>query len=70
MKKIIEFDEVCDSCKGTGLYVGFAEHDGAAIVCHHCGGTGRYHFEHEYDEFTCRKNPPRKIKRVFLTNPG
>lgn len=30
----------CENCRGTGLYVGMAERDGAAIVCHGCKGTG------------------------------
>ena len=33
MKKVVEFDEQCMACGGTGLYVGMAECDGAAVVC-------------------------------------
>lgn len=29
----------CQACKGTGLYKGMAERDGAAVVCSHCHGT-------------------------------
>lgn len=30
----------CKSCDGTGLYVGFAEKEGCAVICHYCKGTG------------------------------
>jgi len=52
MKKIFEVNEVCPSCKGTGLYIGMGERDGAAVVCHTCKGTGCHAFKHEYEEFT------------------
>lgn len=67
--KIIEFDEECSSCKGTGLYAGMAEKDGFAVVCHTCNGTGKHHFKHTYNEFTGRKEK-QGIKRVLETNPG
>ena len=69
MTDTFEVDEVCESCHGTGLYVGMAERDGAAVVCHTCGGTGCHHFVHEYEPFKHRANPPR-VKRVFQVNPG
>ena len=69
MNKTIEFDEKCPSCKGTGVYVGMAEHDGAAVVCHTCKGTGCHHFEHIYEEFDGKKLDV-KIKRVYEVNPG
>jgi len=65
----IEFDQECSECHGTGLYVGMAERDGAAVVCHHCKGTGKYHFTHEYEEFTGRKPNP-KVIRIYEVNPG
>lgn len=68
-KKVFEADIKCKACKGTGLYVGFAEKDGAAVVCHDCDGTGKYHFRYEYEEFT-RKVPANNVKWVFQTNPG
>ena len=67
--KRIEFDQECDKCNGTGLYVGMAEHDGAAVVCYHCGGTGKYHFVHDYKEFIERKEN-NSVKRVYQANPG
>jgi len=69
MKKIIEVDEECQSCTGTGLYVGMAERDGFAVVCSKCKGTGKFHFVHEYEEFV-RKGERHNIKRVVQTNPG
>lgn len=30
----------CCSCKGTGLYEGFVEREGEAVVCIDCGGSG------------------------------
>ena len=69
MKKVIEFDEKCQACDGTGLYCGMGERDGAAVVCHNCKGTGRYKFRHEYEEFSARVDRP-EIKRVYQTNPG
>ncbi len=67
--KTIEFDEKCPSCSGTGLYVGIAERDGAAVVCHTCRGTGKHHFIHKYDEFVSRIES-KNVKRVYESNPG
>ena len=66
--KVIEFDEECPECHGTGLYVGLAERDGAAVVCRMCNGTGKHRFKHTYRPFTRRK--PRLCKWVYQTNPG
>ena len=66
---IIEFDQVCTSCNGTGLYQGMAERNGAAVVCHTCKGTGCKHVKFEYESFTSRKKA-EGVKRVFRVNPG
>jgi len=66
---VIEFNRKCESCKGTGLYVGFAEKDGAAVVCHDCKGTGCYHTKIEYDDFEGRITRD-DVERVYETNPG
>ncbi len=63
---IIEWDEECQSCKGTGLYVGVGMHDGAAVVCRHCEGTGCFHFKHRYVPFAARR-PREGVVRVFQT---
>jgi hypothetical protein len=31
----------CSSCDGTGLYQGFCEAEGTAVVCIGCKGTGK-----------------------------
>lgn len=68
-RKTIEFDQQCDSCKGTGIYQGFAEKDGIGVVCKRCDGTGKYHFVHSYDEFEGKKKTT-KVKHVLECNPG
>ena len=71
MKKI-EIEQQCGTCKGTGLYTGLAERDGAAVVCMHCKGTGKTIFTHSYEDFTGKKVPNENfpIERVFQSNPG
>jgi len=66
---IIEFDEKCKSCKGTGLYVGMGERDGAAVVCHTCKGTGCHHVKIEYEDFLMGI-PRGDVIQVFEVNPG
>jgi hypothetical protein len=66
----IELDIACKSCDGTGLYVGFAEGIGSAVICHTCKGSGCSHFVLDYEPFEKRKDPSCNIKRVFRTNPG
>lgn len=58
MIKIIE----CPSCKGTGLYKGFAEKDNCAVVCFSCKGNG--FIEYHYEEFNGIKTRD-DVKRVF-----
>jgi hypothetical protein len=43
----------CPSCQGTGVYRGFAEPQGVAVVCLHCEGTGKETIT--YKPFTGRK---------------
>lgn len=66
---VVEFDQECPSCKGTGLYVGMAERDGAAVVCHTCKGTGCKHNRIEYSDFAGKKINSA-VRRVFEFNPG
>jgi hypothetical protein len=66
---VIEFDQKCKACKGTGLYVGMAEKDGAAVVCYECKGTGCKHIKMEYEPFTVRQIR-NNVKRVYQANPG
>ena len=66
---IKEWSQKCKSCKGTGLYVGFAEKEGAAVVCHSCKGTGEQKMRFEYEEFQGRADRIG-VTRVYQTNPG
>lgn len=68
MKKI-EMDIQCQSCKGTGVYVGMAERDGAAVVCHTCKGNGKYKYKFEYEEFDGLKKR-EDVTRVFKQSYG
>ena len=52
----------CDACGGTGLYLDWTCHEGAAIVCRKCAGTGA--LEIRYIPFTGRKEA-KGVKRVF-----
>lgn len=60
---------VCERCDGTGLYQGFAEKDGCAVVCASCNGTGCT--DVTYEPFLDRKLfHEGEIKRVFKDNCG
>ncbi len=69
MGKIVEFNERCSSCKGTGLYQGLGERDGFAVVCYDCKGTGCFHYKHEYEDFVKRELKPG-VLHVIEVNPG
>jgi hypothetical protein len=56
----------CPSCGATGLYKGFAEPEGHAVICHTCGGGGGS--KTGTKPFTGRKRKPG-IRRV-LTDGG
>ena len=66
---VIEYDEQCKSCSGTGIYVGMAERDGAGVVCSDCKGAGCRHRRIEYDDFTGRVRRS-DVVRVQRVNPG
>lgn len=69
MEKTFEADIECQSCNGTGLYVGLCERDGAAVVCHTCKGTGKYHYKFTFTKFIKRKNR-NDVTRVFANSAG
>jgi len=59
----------CKDCKGTGLYRGFAEPKGIAVVCLKCDGTGKVSLT--YTPFTERKrrddvNTVRRSAGTFI----
>jgi hypothetical protein len=58
---------VCKACKGTGLYQGMAEKDGAFVVCYNCKGTGCQIIT--YTPFVKRESQP-KCKRVYKSSCG
>lgn len=68
-KQRIEYRCKCESCKGTGIYVGMAERDGAGVVCHTCKGTGARDVVIQYEDFTGRVERS-DVSRVYATNPG
>jgi len=59
----------CEACEGTGLYVGMAERDGAAVVCHRCAGHGSRILTVTYRDFEGRRQR-NGVRRVYRTNPG
>lgn len=69
MEKVFEADIECKSCKGTGVYVGMGERDGAAVVCSTCKGTGKQHYVVKYTLFTKRKIRD-DVKRVYKRGYG
>jgi hypothetical protein len=66
---VIEYDERCKYCDGTGVYTGMAERDGAGVVCHTCRGTGCHHCKIEYDDFEVRLER-EDVEHVYEVNPG
>lgn len=54
----------CTSCKGTGLYSGYREPKGVAVVCSYCNGTGEKIIE--YTPFTGRKEK-KGITKVSIS---
>ena len=52
----------CSSCRGTGLYQGFCEAKGTAVVCLGCDGTGCATVS--YTPFT-KRHGKRGIKTVY-----
>lgn len=67
--KEIKLNIVCGDCGGTGLYVGFAEKDGAAVICSTCEGTGCEKYEFRCELFKKRKLR-KDTKRVFKRSCG
>jgi hypothetical protein len=68
MSKTITVEIECPDCGGTGLYIGFAEGDGTAVVCSRCNGSGKKTLN--YKPFVKRNSPPKKVMKVFKTNIG
>jgi hypothetical protein len=62
-------DIVCQSCDGTGLYIGMSETNGCAVICYTCKGSGKVEHEFKYELFTKRKLR-KGVKRVFKDSCG
>jgi hypothetical protein len=69
MDHIYEVEAACGSCDATGIYVGFAEKDGAGVQCRTCGGKGKRTLRLEWNDFKGRKERDG-IRRVYQFNPG
>ncbi|MFA5377068.1 MAG: hypothetical protein WC455_15055 [Dehalococcoidia bacterium] len=69
-RHILELEAECKTCGASGLYVGMAERDGAAVVCSTCKGTGKQIIKVDYADFEERKLPAKLVARVFEVNPG
>lgn len=65
-RRSIDLAIVCQSCDGTGLYVGVAERDGSAVVCYRCTGSGNYAYHFEYEPFVERRPAPEGVTRVHV----
>jgi hypothetical protein len=59
----------CESCKGTGLYNGFAEKDGARVICTSCDGKGVVPVDCVWNKFVERKID-KGAKRVYTNGMG
>lgn len=62
----------CPACNGTGLYVGFAEAKGEAVVCVNCSGTGCRTISYKPFGGRKRRNGIEKIRfgsGLIIDNP-
>lgn len=66
---IIEGRVECNDCKGTGLYQGFGEQDGAFVICLDCKGRGYSDIKITYNKFTTLIREPR-CTRVYSNGLG
>lgn len=67
--KTFRVKEKCQACKGTGVFVGMGERDGAGIICRKCEGSGCVIFIHKYEDFE-RRGEMQDVSRVYQNNPG
>ena len=56
------FKTCCGACHATGVYVGFAEPNGTAVVCLECGGSGMKEVELETNDGNF---PPHEWRKPF-----
>jgi hypothetical protein len=63
----------CSDCGGTGLYSGFMEAKGEAVVCVRCGGSGCRTINYTPFQGRKRRNGITKVRYgsgLILDNPG
>jgi hypothetical protein len=65
----IDIEIQCTSCDGTGLYIGMAEKDGAAVICSTCKGTGKSTFKRTFAKYHGRVRRD-DVDRVYQTAGG
>ena len=65
----IDIEIQCRYCRGTGLFIGMSERDGAAVVCQNCKGTGKDAFKRTFSKYKGRL-PREDVERVFSTAAG
>ena len=53
----------CNSCRGTGLYRGYSESAGIAVVCFKCEGSGCRVIEYEPFVQRERRNDVQHVQR-------
>lgn len=63
----MELQVMCTACEGTGVYIGFAEKEGASVVCSCCRGKGWV--MKSYTPFTERRMR-EGVKTVASRNQG
>ncbi len=66
---ILSGESECKKCKGTSLYFGMAERDGARIVCYSCKGLGKVKTHLVFEKFFNRK-VDKGAKRVYENGMG
>ena len=66
---IVEGECECSSCRGTGLYKGMGEGEGAAVICYTCDGKGWVKVKETFAKFTKRRLR-RDVERVYLSGMG
>lgn len=66
---LMTFDCECRSCGATGLYCGFAEPRGVAVVCLECNGRGgiEYTFEWKREDIYATRFKSRKPRTGIHT---
>jgi hypothetical protein len=62
MKRVVKAE--CESCGGTGVYCGFMESPGTAVVCLTCSGTGCERIR--YRPFV-RRRRRKNVKTVYVS---